>query len=411
MALKDNTIALHEWQEMTSRKTSSMLVKPVGSVCNLRCRYCYYLDKSTLYENHQPKMDDDLLELFVKQYIDANDVSEITFNWHGGEPLLAGLDFYRKSINLQQKYANGKLIHNTLQTNGTLLNNDWAQFFKDNGFLIGVSIDGPKAIHDGFRKANGDEETWEKVVRGIECLYRNNIEYNTLSTINHLSENQGLSVYQFLKKCGTNYMQFLPVFEYVNKSTNRITNPNDEDAEPTDWSISADGFGRFMCDIFDYWAKHDVGSYFVQFFDVTLANYAHLPSGLCAFDETCGNNSVIEHNGDVYLCDHFVYQSYMIGNIKEKPLREILSDERFFTFGIEKRKQLPKQCLTCDYYFACHGGCPKHRFARSKDGEPYLNSLCAGYKAFFKHTEPYMKFMLNELKNNGSPTKVMQFNP
>ena len=245
----------------------------------------------------------------------------------------------------------------------------------------------------------------------MEKLYRNNVEYNTLSTINHLSENQGLKVYQFLKYCGTNYMQFLPVVEYVNKSTNRITNPDDEDAEPTDWSISDDGFGRFMCDIFDYWVKHDVGSYFVQFFDVTLANYAHLPSGLCAFDETCGNNAVVEHNGDVYLCDHFVYQSYMVGNIKEKPLREILSDERFFTFGIEKRKQLPKQCLKCDYYFACHGGCPKHRFARSKDGEPYLNSLCAGYKAFFEHTEPYMKFMLNELKNNGSPAKVMQFNP
>ena len=411
MILKNNTIAFHEWQEMTSRKVSSLLIKPVGSVCNLRCKYCYYLDKSTLYEYHQPKMDDDLLELFVKQYIDANDVSEITFNWHGGEPLLAGLDFYRKAINLQQKHANGKLIHNTLQTNGTLLSDDWAQFFKDNGFLIGVSIDGPKAIHDGFRKANGGAETWEKVVRGIECLYRNNVEYNTLSTINHLSENQGLIVYQFLKQCGTNYMQFLPVVEYVNKNTNRITSPNDENAEPTDWSISDDGFGRFMCDIFDYWAKHDVGSYFVQFFDVTLANYAHLPSGLCAFDETCGNNAVIEHNGDVYLCDHFVYQSYMVGNIKEKPLREILSDERFFTFGIEKRKQLPKQCLKCDYYFACHGGCPKHRFAKSKDGESYLNSLCDGYKTFFEHTEPYMRFMLNELKNNGSPAKVMQFNP
>lgn len=355
-------------------------------------------------------MDDNLLELFVKQYIDANDVSEITFNWHGGEPLLAGLDFYKKAINLQQKHANGKLIHNTLQTNGTLLSDDWAQFFKDNGFLIGVSIDGPKAIHDGFRKANGGAETWEKVVRGIECLYRNNVEYNTLSTINHLSENQGLNVYQFLKQCGTNYMQFLPVVEYVNKSTNRITNPDDEDAEPTDWSISDDGFGRFMCDIFDYWVKHDVGSYFVQFFDVTLANYAHLPSGFCAFNETCGNNAVVEHNGDVYLCDHFVYQSHKVGNIKEEPLREILSDERFFTFGIEKRKQLPKQCLKCDYNFACHGGCPKHRFARSKDGEPYLNSLCAGYKAFFEHTESYMKFMLNELKNNGSPAKVMQFN-
>ncbi len=408
--LKNNIIALYEWQKMTSRKASSLLIKPVGSACNLRCLYCYYLDKSTLYENNQPKMDDDLLELFVKQYIDANDVSEITFNWHGGEPLLAGLDFYRKAIKLQQKYANGKLIHNTLQTNGTLLSDDWARFFKDNGFLIGVSIDGPKVIHDGFRNANGGEETWQKVIQGIERLYRNNVEYNTLSTINHLSENQGLSIYQFLKQCGTNYMQFLPVLEHVNRSTKRITNPDDNDSEPTDWSVTADGFSRFMCDIFDYWVKHDVGCYFVQFFDVTLANYAHLPSGFCAFNETCGNNAVIEHNGDVYLCDHFVYQSHKVGNIKEKPLREILSDERFFTFGIEKRKQLPKQCLKCDYNFACHGGCPKHRFARSKDGEPYLNSLCAGYKAFFEHTEPYMKFMLNELKNNGSPAKVMQFN-
>ena len=409
--LNNNIISFYEGQNISSPKAYNLLVKPIGSACNLRCKYCYYIDKAELYGGKSAIMDDDLLELFVKQYIEANEVAEVTFNWHGGEPLLAGLDFYKKTIQLQRKYANEKLIHNTLQTNGTLLTDDWARFFKDNGFLIGVSIDGPKEIHDGFRKANGGEETWQKVVKGIENLYRNNVEYNTLSTINHLSENQGLEVYQFLKRCGTNFMQFLPVMEFVNKHTKRITNPDDKDAEPTDWSVSVKGFGRFMCDIFDYWVKHDVGNYYVQLFDVTLANYAHLPNSLCAFDETCGNNAVIEHNGDVFLCDHFVYQSHKVGNIKEKPLKEILSDERFFDFGIEKRNQLPEQCLKCDYYFACHGECPKHRFSKSKDEEPFLNALCDGYKMFFKHTEPYMQFMLNELNNDGSPAKVMQFNP
>lgn len=409
--LNNNIISFYEGQNISSPKAYNLLVKPIGSACNLRCKYCYYIDKAELYGGKSAIMDDDLLELFVKQYIEANEVAEVTFNWHGGEPLLAGLDFYKKAMQLQRKYANEKLIHNTLQTNGTLLTDDWARFFKDNGFLIGVSIDGPKEIHDGFRKANGGEETWQKVVKGIENLYRNNVEYNTLSTINHLSENQGLEVYQFLKRCGTNFMQFLPIMEFVNKHTKRITNPDDKDAEPTDWSVSAKGFGHFMCDIFDYWVKHDVGSYYVQLFDVTLANYAHLPSSLCAFDETCGNNAVIEHNGDVFLCDHFVYQSHKAGNIKEKSLKEILSNDQFFDFGIEKRNQLPEQCLKCDYYFACHGECPKHRFSKSKDGEPFLNALCDGYKMFFKHTEPYMQFMLNELNNDGSPAKVMQFNP
>ena len=411
MTLRNKAISFYEGQNLRSQKNYNLLIKPIGSACNLRCKYCYYIDKAQIYGGKIIIMDNDLLELFVKQYIEANEVTDVTFNWHGGEPLLAGLDFYKKAIQLQRKYANGKLIHNTLQTNGTLLTDDWAKFFKDNGFLIGVSIDGPKEIHDGFRKANGGEETWQKVVKGIENLYRNNVEYNTLSTINHLSENQGIEVYQFLKQCGTNFMQFLPVMEFVNKNTKRITNPTDKDAEPTDWSVSAEGFGRFMCDIFDYWVKHDVGKYYVQLFDVTLANYAHLSSSLCAFDETCGNNAVIEHNGDVFLCDHFVYQSHKVGNIKEKPLKEILSDERFFDFGIKKRNQLPKQCLKCDYYFACHGECPKHRFSKSKDREPFLNALCDGYKMFFKHTEPYMQFMLNELNNDGSPAKVMRFNP
>lgn len=411
MTLNNNIISFYEGQNISSPKAYNLLIKPFGSACNLRCQYCYYIDKAQLYGGNISLMDDNLLEIFVKQYIEANEVTDVTFNWHGGEPLLAGLDFYKKAIQLQRKYANGKLIHNTLQTNGTLLTDDWAKFFKDNGFLIGVSIDGPKEIHDGFRKANGGEETWQKVVKGIENLYRNNVEYNTLSTINHLSENQGLEVYQFLKRCGTNFMQFLPVMEFVNKTTKRITTPDDNDAEPTDWSVSAEGFGRFMCDIFDYWVKHDVGNCFVQLFDVTLANYAHQPGSLCAFDETCGNNAVVEHNGDVFLCDHFVYQSHKVGNIKKKPLKEILSDERFFDFGIEKRNQLPKQCLKCDYYFACHGECPKHRFSKSENEEPFLNALCDGYKMFFKHTEPYMNFMLNELNNNGSPAKVMQFNP
>ena len=401
MALKDNTITFYEGQRFTKRRAFNLLIKPIGSACNLRCRYCYYLDKSQLYGGKESLMNDELLEQVVRQYIEANDNDEISFCWHGGEPLLAGIDFYKKAIGFQHKYANEKTICNSLQTNGTLITDEWAKFFKDNNFLIGVSIDGPREIHDAFRKDAGDNSSWLATVRGIEKLYKSNVEYNTLGTVNYYSENKGLEVYQFLKKCGSNYMQFLPVLEHINRQTKRIASPTDENSELAPWSVNPMKFGQFMCDIFDYWVKNDVGQTYVQLFDATLAKYVGSNPGICIFDETCGNNLVVEHNGDVYVCDHFVYQNFMLGNLKQNTIREIADSTHCLEFGLGKRNAVSQECIQCRYLFACCGECPKHRFEGGK------NALCEGYKLFYDHTEPYFKFMANELLNNRPPANVM----
>lgn len=402
MALRNNTITFYEGQNLTSKKAFSLLIKPVGSTCNLRCRYCYYLDKARLYHDKEPIMDESLLELIVKQYIESNESDEINFCWHGGEPLLAGLAFYKKAIDFQGKYANGKTIHNSLQTNATLINDDWAKFFHDNNFLIGVSIDGPKEIHNAFRKDVFGKESWNEAIRGIEKLYRNNVEYNTLSTINQYSENKGLEVYQFLKKCGTNYMQFLPVVEHIDRTTKRISSPSESNSKLAEWSVSPTAFGQFMCDIFDEWVKHDVGQIFVQLFDATLAKYLGTSPGICIFNDTCGDNLIVEHNGDVYVCDHFVYQEFKLGNLKQNSMDDILNSKVRSEFGLSKRNALPKECSDCKFGFACTGECPKHRFENGK------NALCEGYMMFYEHTEPYFKFMANEIKAGRAPANIIK---
>lgn len=404
MVLRNDTITFYEGKQLSRNKVFSLLIKPVGSTCNLRCRYCYYLDKSQLYDGKEHIMDDKLLEETIRQYIETNESDEINFCWHGGEPLFAGLNFYKKAIDFQQKYANGKQISNSLQTNGTLVNDDWAKFFNDNQFLIGVSIDGPKEIHDAFRKDTRGNDSWESTVRGIEKLYRNNVEYNTLSTINHYSENKGLEIYQFLKKCGSNYMQFLPVVEHINRRTRRIASPFDTESELAQWSVKPTAFGEFMCDIFDEWVKHDVGQIFVQLFDATLAKYIGASPGICIFDDTCGDNLIIEHNGDIYVCDHFVYQEFKLGNLKQNSMDEILNSKARLDFKMGKRRNLSQECLDCKFYFACTGECPKHRFQNGK------NALCEGYKMFYEHTEPYFKFMASELNASRAPSNIMKTN-
>ena len=400
-----DTLTLQDAVRITGPQAFNIMIKPAGSLCNLRCRYCYYLDKADIYGGKEPRMTYEMLETFIREYIAANDVPEVVFNWHGGEPLLMGLDFYRKALELQRKYAAGKKINNTLQTNGTLVSSEWARFFRENEFLIGVSLDGPKDVHDRYRTGKGGGSTFDRVVKGMSELYKAGVQYNVMATVNRQCEGRGLEIYQFLKSVGTRFIQFMPVLEHVKDG--RIVSPDVEGTRIAPWSVSAEGFGRFLCDIFDYWVRHDVGRVFVNQFDSTLALWCGVQPGICTFAETCGGNTVIEHNGDLYPCDHFVYEDYRIGNVLETDLRTLMASEKQIRFGIDKRNGLPKKCVTCRWYFACHGECPKHRFNRTDSGEPGLNALCDGYSMFFSHVAPYMERMKQLLSEGRPPADIM----
>lgn len=397
-----DTIYLEEalWQS-EGPSAFNLMIKPAGSLCNLDCHYCYYLDKAEIYHGRQPRMSEDMLETLTKQYIESNDVPEVTFNWHGGEPLVMGLDFYRKAVEFQRKYASGKIIHNTLQTNGTLVTPEWADFFRANDFLIGISIDGPADIHDKFRKDKGGQPTFNKVMHAVSLLRQRGVQFNTMTTVNKVSEGRGAEVYRFLKSIGSRYMQFMPVVEHVmypvdsqgrvlKKARPYIVSPETPGAYLARWSVSSEGFGKFMCDIFDEWWKGDVGRYFVNLFDATLAGYCGVQPGSCAYAATCGGNLVVEHNGDVYPCDHFVYPEYFSGNIESEHLRQIATSDRQRRFGLNKRNALPSKCFACKYGLLCHGECPKHRFSKTDSGDTGLSALCSGYYMFFEHTSSRM---------------------
>ena len=383
----------------------NVMLKPAGSLCNLGCAYCYYLDKADIYGGHEPRMSEEMLETVIREYIAANDVPEVTFNWHGGEPLVLGLDFYRKAMELERKYADGKTVFNTLQTNGTLLTPEWADFLRENRFLVGISIDGPRDVHDKYRKDKGGAPTFDRVLKGLTLLREHGVEFNTMSTVNNVSEGRGLEVYRFLQSIGSRYMQFMPVVEHV--KDRRIVPPSTEGARLAPWSVSSMGFGRFMVDIFDYWVRNDVGRYYVGLFDATLANWCGVMPGTCAYDRTCGGNSVIEHNGDLYPCDHFVYPQYRLSNVAETPIRTMMESSRQVRFGIDKRNSLPVKCFQCKYLSLCNGECPKHRFGRTEAGETGLNALCAGYYHFYDHTAPYMQKMKELLQQELPPAYVM----
>ena len=372
------------------RRGFTSMVKPVGSLCNMRCKYCYYLDKAALYDNHQPKMDEALLENYIRSNIEGNNSPVIAFAWHGGEPLLAGKEFFRKAVVLQQKYGGGRTIENSIQTNGLLIDDEWCQIFRDNNFLVGVSIDGPESIHDAHRVDVGGQPTFARVMKGIERLYRNRVEYNTLTTINIHSEGRGAEVYNFLRQISV-FMQFLPVAELL--CDGRVQSPESEGADIAPWSVSAKGFGEFMCDVFDIWVKNDVGRRYVQLFDATLALMVGVQPSVCSLCETCGSGLTVEHNGDVYCCDHFVYPEYKIGNIHTDRLADLAYCDRQFEFGVAKRALLPRECRHCKFYNLCHGECPKHRFICDNTGEYGKNYLCDGYKIFYEHTEGAMKQM------------------
>lgn len=391
-----------------------IMAKPIGPVCNLDCTYCYYLEKDKIYNQTKNfRMPDDILESYTRQYIESQDIPELTFTWQGGEPTLLGLDFFRKALALQNKYKGGKKISNSFQTNGTLLNDEWCRFFKDNNFLIGISIDGPKEIHDHHRVDKAGRGSFDRVLHGIELLKKHGVEFNTLTVVPKYNSRYPLDVYNFLKYTGSGYMQFIPIVERARKGAKEedilLVGPEIKDAEVTDWTVIPEDYGKFLITIFDEWVRKDVGRVFVNIFDVTLANWVGQPGGLCVFSETCGNAMVLEHNGDLYCCDHFVYPRYFLGNIRFRTLKEMALSAQQFTFGQDKLLKLPDFCMDCEYRFACHGECPKHRFTQTPDGKEGLNYLCKAYKMFFSYVHPYMQYMGDELTAKRPPANVMKF--
>lgn len=404
---------LQDAVDITGPASFTTMLKPAGSACNLDCSYCYYLDKALQYGGKEAVMNEKLLEEYVRQYLEANEMETVSFCWHGGEPTLLGIDYYRKALEFQKKYAGGRKIENSIQTNGTMIDERWCDFFLENNFLVGLSLDGPQDVHDAFRKTKSQGPTFKRVMKTARMFRSRGVQFNTLSVVNRLSEKRGREIYRFFRDdVGSRYMQFLPAVEHV---TDRpgfhrpvIVSPETPGARPAPWSVSAEGYGRFLCDIFDTWILSDVGTVFIQIFDSTLALYAGANPGVCYLGETCGNGLSVEHNGDVYPCDHFVYPEYLLGNIKDKTLKEIYASDRRVSFGLSKRNALPDECLACKYFPLCHGECPKHRFEPAADG-CRKNTLCAGLKMFFEHTEPYMVYMKERLENRQSPAWVMNY--
>jgi len=390
-----------------------LMAKPTGPLCNLNCEYCYYLEKKNLYTGlGNYKMSDDVLEEYIRQYIGSQHIPVVNFVWQGGEPCLLGIDFFKNVIELQHKYAGGRQIVNSFQTNGVLLNHQWCRFFRDNHFLVGISIDGPREIHDYYRKYRNNKPTWDEVMRGIHLLQQNKVEFNTLTVVNKHNSNFPLEVYHFLKDIGSQFQQYIPIVEKKALDKDNypllLVSPEYEHAARlTDWSVDGESYGDFLIAIFDEWIKNDVGQYYVQQFDTSLASWAGQSPGICIYMETCGNAPVIEHNGDVYSCDHYVYPENILGNIMETDLMELMNIPKQSVFGKAKHTTLPKYCIECDYKFACNGECPKHRVIISPEGEPGLNYLCKGLKKYFKRVDPYMKFMANELKHKRPPANVM----
>ena len=406
MNVQQQTIPLEDAARLSGPQAFNVMIKPAGSLCNLGCAYCYYLDKADLYGGKQPRMTLPVLEAVTRAYIEANDVPQVQFVWHGGEPLVMGLDFFRSAVAFQRKYAGGKEVLNSIQTNGTLLTPAWADFFAENNFLVGLSLDGPEDLHNRYRMDRGGAPSFEKVMEGLACLKERGVEFNTLTTVNHASEGRGAEVYRFLKQAGSRYMQFLPVVEYVRyrgkKARPQIVEPGTEGATPAFWSVSAQGFGRFMTDIFDVWVRQDVGRYYVQLFDSALAAWCGQREGVCVFGRSCQGNAVIEHNGDLYTCDHFVYPRYRVGNVLETPLRTLMESENVKRFAYRKWTSLPLQCQRCPYLPACNGECPQHR--RADTG---VNALCEGYRLFFDHVAPAMDGMRALLEQGRAPADIM----
>lgn len=389
-----------------------VMLKPAGAHCNLACKYCYYLEKNKLYPTAQRHlMSDEMLEQFTREYIEAQTMNQVLFTWHGGEPLLRSIDFYRKAISLQQKYAGDRRIDNVIQTNGTLLTDEWCEFFAQNHWLVGISIDGPQPDHDHYRLTAAGKPSWKKVMQGIKLLKKHGVEWNAMAVVNAYNANHPLEFYRFFKENGCQFLQFTPIVERLTRHEDGRTLASLADKVEislSEASVAPEQWGYFLCAIFDEWVRKDVGKIFVEIFDCTLANWMGISPGICAYSKECGHAGVMEHNGDVYSCDHFVFPEYKLGNIRDHSLIDMLYGEQQQEFSRLKHSSLPRQCKECDMEFACHGECPKNRFMKDKYGDSGLNYLCPGYYHYYQHVAPYMDYMKQELMSQRPPSNIMK---
>lgn len=396
-----------------------VMTKPIGPICNLECRYCFYLEKESLFPKGESfRMGDGVVEAYVRQYIESQDGDAVDFAWQGGEPTLLGVGYFRRVVELQRRYGAGRRIRNALQTNGTLLDDEWGEFLRENDFLVGLSVDGPERLHDAYRVDRRGGATFGRVMSGLEVLVRHGVEFNTMTVVNRLNARHPLEVYDFLKGLGSRHMQFIPLVE---READRaaagdglaLAMPPDlgsadgENPVVTRWSVQPTQYGKFLVAVFDEWVRADVGRVFVNVFDAALGNWCGAGSGACVFSATCGSSMAMEHNGDVYPCDHYVYPRFRLGNVVGGSLGEMVNSVAQVRFGQDKRDALPRYCLECEVRFACHGECPKHRFLRTPQGEPGLNYLCAGYKRFFRHIDPHMRSMAALIERGRAPAEIM----
>lgn len=398
------------------------MAKPAGPDCNLNCTYCFYLEKEAIFnEQNLHRMSDEVLEEYVKQYCESQNTPEILFAWQGGEPTLMGVEFFEKAVAFQKKYSAGRPVQNAFQTNGTLIDNKWCKFLAKEKFLIGLSLDGPRHVHDKFRVDRGGKPTFDRVMKALKLMKAHRVEFNTLTCVTRQNAKHAVDIYNFLKSTGSTFLQFIPIIERkpddeaarmglkLALPPDLVADDNDDRVMP--WTIQPEQYGQFLIDIFEEWVRRDVGTVFVQIFDVMLNAWMGMPPPLCVFSEKCGDAMIIEHDGGLYSCDHFVYPEYYLGNMMEAPMTELVRQEKQLKFGSDKLDKLPKQCLNCDVRFACNGECPKHRFMQTADGEPGLNWLCAGYKMFMHHIDPYMQTMARLLREQRPASDIMGMIP
>ncbi|MEE9913470.1 MAG: anaerobic sulfatase maturase [Deltaproteobacteria bacterium] len=414
---------------MTSLKTSHqdeplhrgfiLMAKPAGPHCNLRCTYCFYCEKEALFADHQSYlMSDEVLEAYVRKYVEAQPGPYVAFDWQGGEPTTAGIAFFRRAMELQKHNARGRKISNTLQTNGTLIDDEWCRFLKQNNFLVGLSLDGPASVHDAYRVDRKGRGSHSNVLHALEMMLRHGVDVNILATVNRVSSSQPAEVYRFFRECGVKYIQFIPVVE---RSANReaealglllATPPPhagiEDTAEVTPWSVEPERYGEFLVEVFREWVRNDVGRMFVMNFEWMMAAMAGMGAGVCYLAPRCGGNLILEHNGDIYSCDHFMYPSHRLGNILDGTLQQIVRSDEQIAFGAKKETALPEQCRHCEALIACRGGCPKHRFAGSPGESPGLNYLCEGYLNFYRSVAPSMRQMIGLIRKGLPVQEIMK---